>query len=162
MPKSERARESNEKQGEKVGSLRLWSVEGEWQRFKGSCFVVILMLLGGMIQRPHISSGTPLICWMSLRQLNPAKYWLRPSLSIKSLSKRAGEGDASALWHSLARSKLHLHCSFVPDSKPKAYLQLSQIASRSLIGVFVKHGCKRELFSLSEPLKNEKLAVGRS
>ncbi len=82
----------SEKQGEKVGSLGLWSVEEEWQRFKGSCCVVILMLLGGMIQRPHISSGAPLICWMSLRQLNPAKYGLRPTPSIKSLSKRAGDG----------------------------------------------------------------------
>lgn len=82
----------SEKQGEKVGSLWLWSVDEEWQRFKGSCCVVILMLLGGMIQRPHISSGAPLICWMSLRHLNPAKYGLRPTPSIKSLSKRVGDG----------------------------------------------------------------------
>lgn len=90
--KDRESKRESEKQGEKVGSLGLWSVEGEWQRFKGSCCVVILMLLGGMIQRPHISSGAPLICWMSLRQLNPAKYWLRPTPSIKSPSKRAGDG----------------------------------------------------------------------
>lgn len=92
MPKKlSKCKRESEKQGEKVGSLGLWSVEEEWQRFKGSCCVVILMLLGGMIQRPHISSGAPLICWMSLRQLNPAKYWLRPTPSIKSPSKRAGD-----------------------------------------------------------------------